>query len=139
MSNNPTTKIIYLITGAPICSPTNVVWVGSASANDWDTLNHTNWLNSGNLDFFVSGDDALFDDTGITYPVVNIPGNVFPSSVVVGSAGDYTFTGTGQIGGSGALIKTNSGTLKVLTTNSYTGPTLISGGAIEASTLAPAA
>ena len=138
LSNNPTTKIIYLVTGAPIRSPTDVVWAGSATANIWDTLNHTNWLNSGNIDYFVSGDNALFDDTGVTHPLVNIPGNVIPSSVVVGSAGNYTFTGTGQIGGGGALVKTNSGTLTVLTTNSFTGPTIIAGGALEASTLAPA-
>ena len=47
------------------------------------------------------------------------------------TAKHYTFTGSGGIGGTGGLTKTNSGLLTLLATNSYTGPTVIGGGVLE--------
>ena len=59
-----------------------------------------------------------------------------PASVVVDSTGSYTFAGSGAIMGPGGLTKTNSGTLTInATANTYTGPTIISGGTLAVSDL----
>ena len=67
---------------------------------------------------------------------MNLIGSVNPSNVVVDSTGSYTFAGSGAIMGSGGLTKTNSGTLTInATANTYTGPTIISGGTLAISDL----
>jgi len=137
-NNNTSAKGIYLIVASAIRNPTNVTWVGNSVVNDWDTVNRTNWINNGALalDYFVSGDAALFNATGAGNPNVNIPGNVSPSSVTVGAATAYSFSGNGNITGSGGLTKSNTGTLTISTTNGYTGATTIAGGAVEVTSLA---
>jgi autotransporter-associated beta strand protein len=135
LSNNATTKTISLVTATPLRNPTNIVWVGNAVNNIWDTTTTTNWLNNGSLDFFVPSDNVRFDSTGAINPFVNIPGSVSPASVTVDTAANYTFLGVGTIGGAGGITKTNSGTLTVMTTNSYTGQTIVSGGVLEVTNL----
>jgi autotransporter-associated beta strand protein len=138
LSNNATTKTIYLVIQSTVRPPTgNVVWQGNSTVNDWDLLVHANWLTNGVATYFVSGDGAVFNDVGAANTNVNIPGIVDPASMLVDSTAHYTWSGAGSISGSGTgLTKTNSGTLTILTTNSFSGPTLISGGTLEVSSLA---
>lgn len=136
LTNDTSNKTIGFIVTSSVRSPASVVWVGNASFNDWDVINRTNWSNGGVLDYFVTGDNVLFDATGIANPNVNLVGNVAPASTTVGAAGNYTFGGAGSITGIGALIKTNTGTLTINTVNAYTGPTLISNGVVEVAVLA---
>ncbi|MDW7979259.1 MAG: autotransporter-associated beta strand repeat-containing protein, partial [Verrucomicrobiales bacterium] len=131
LSNNPALKEIYLVVGRAIRGPTNVTWIGGMLANAWDTLVTSNWLNAGVRDVFVPGDNARFDDTGAANPIVNVVGSVAPSWVTVDSTANYAFVGEGTIGGLGGLTKLNTGTLTIRTTNLYTGPTLIMGGAVD--------
>jgi autotransporter-associated beta strand protein len=140
LSNNVSAKTIALIIQSAIRSPTDVVWVGNAVANDWDTVNRTNWLNTGTglLDYFVAGDNARFDDTGAAHPNVNLVGNNAPASVVVDATANYMFTGGGAISGAASLTKTNTGTLTINATNAYTGVTTIAGGVLEVPSLSPA-
>jgi fibronectin-binding autotransporter adhesin len=136
LTNDVVNKTIGFIVTSSVRSPGDVVWQGDALNNVWDVVNTENWLNGGLPDYFVTGDNALFDATGIANPNVEIVGNVAPASVTVGAAGNYTFGGAGSIAGTGALLKTNTGTLTINTLNSYTGPTLISNGVVEASSIA---
>ena len=138
LSNNPVLKEIYLVIGKAIRSPTNVTWIGSMVANNWDTLVSSNWLNVGVRDVFVPGDNVRFDDIGAANPTVNVVGSVAPSWTTVDSTADYTFVGEGTISGFGGLTKLNIGTLTIRTTNLYTGPTLIMGGVADVNYLAPA-
>jgi autotransporter-associated beta strand protein len=140
LSNDSSGKTIYLVVASAIRNPTNVVWIGNGTVNDWDTVNRTNWINQGTLalDYFVSGDNARFDATGAANPNVNLVGNNAPASVTVDAAANYSFSGSGAISGAGGLTKTNSGTLTISTANTYIGPTVLGGGALEASTLAVA-
>jgi len=140
LSNNVAAKTIALIIQSAIRNPTNVVWVGNSVANDWDTVNRTNWLNLGTglLDYFVTGDNVRFDDTGAAHPVVNLVGNNAPAAVVVDAAANYVFTGSGAISGAATLTKTNAGTLTINTTNAYTGVTTLAGGVLEVPDLRPA-
>jgi autotransporter-associated beta strand protein len=137
LSNNVTAKTIYFVVATTVRGPTNIKWVGNSVINDWDTQNRTNWSNAGVLDFFVPGDTVLFDDVGGVNPMVNLVGSLSPSSVTVNSTSNYVFTGNGFIGSALSLLKTNSGILTIVTSNTYTGPTIISGGAIEASNVSP--
>ena len=51
-------------------------------------------------------------------------------NATVDTAG-YTVTLSGSLSGPGGLTKTDSGTLVLATTNTYTGDTLISGGTLQ--------
>jgi fibronectin-binding autotransporter adhesin len=126
---------IAVIISAGARGPTTLTWKGDGVLNNWDTTS-SNWLNGATLFNFQAGDSARFDATGSANPTVNLAATLLPASVVVSNAASYTFTGNGGIGGSTGLIKTNSGTLNVLTTNSYTGPTVIGGGTLVVSYLA---
>ena len=137
LSNNAVQKSIYLVVQSAIRSPTNVVWVGNATVNDWDTVNRTNWVipTSGQLTYFVAGDHALFNNNGAANPSVNLVGNNSPATLTVGASANYTFGGSGAISGSTGLTKTNTGTLTITNVNSYTGPTILGGGVVQVSSL----
>lgn len=131
-----TPKMIAFVSTSHVRGPTNIVWVGNATANDWDTLNITNWLNNGVLDYFVPKDDVLFGSAGAANPNVILSGSVMPNSVTVDAASDYTFGGTGSIEGVMSLIKTNTGRLTINTTNLFTGSVSIQGGTLSVASLA---
>jgi len=56
--------------------------------------------------------------------------------ILVNSNGNYTFSGAGSITGTRSVNKAGSGTLSLLTNNTYTGATVLHGGAIQLNTLA---
>ena len=112
----------------------NLTWVGDA-ANHWDLTTVHDWVNGGTNYVFQAGDSALFTDSGSANPPVNLQGNMFPAALVVSNTTkNYIFTGSGSIAGTTGLTKTNGGKLTLLTTNSYTGPTVIGGGVLELET-----
>jgi len=133
LSNSPVTDIIYFIAQSSVRGPTNITWIGNATANNWDIQTTTNWLNvgTGSLDFFVSGDNALFSNLGGSNSMINIPTGVTVTagSITINTSSNYTFTGNGAIGGTGSLTVSN-GMLTILTTNLYIGPTILSGGVL---------
>jgi T5SS/PEP-CTERM-associated repeat protein/autotransporter-associated beta strand protein len=117
-------------------SSANVTWVGDGVANNWDAGATSNWWNGATRDRFYTLDSVTFNNSGSTNPPVNLVGSLKPASVVVDATVDYTFSGTGSISVPASLTKTNSGTLTILSTNDYTGRTIISGGTLAVSTLA---
>ena len=129
LSNSTVDQIIYFVALGSARAAANVTWLGDGSTTNWDVEVSTNWLNAGTglPDFFVPGDSALFSDLGATNPLVHLMGTVTPASITVNTASNYTFTGTGSIGGEGSLT-VSRGTVTMLTTNSFTGPTLLNGG-----------
>ncbi|MCC6123994.1 MAG: autotransporter-associated beta strand repeat-containing protein [Pirellulales bacterium] len=111
-------------------------WIGQVADNNWDATT-TNWKekDSGTATTYretPQRDQVIFDDgADVLQTTINIPANVMPLNVFVNnSARDYTFSGTGKITGSGALVKQGSGTLTVETFNDFTGGTTISGGTL---------
>ena len=138
LSNNVTTKTIYLVIQSTTRPPTApVVWTGDGAANNWDLLVSTDWQTNGVATYFVSGDGAVFNDVGAANTNLNLPGIVDPASVLVDSTAHYTWSGIGNVSGAAtALTKTNTGTLTILTTNSYTGATTITGGTLETASIA---
>ncbi len=126
---NPPGEIALVITPPPR-GATNLTWLGDGAANAWDVNTSSNWLAGATRFTFLNGDRVTFDDTGAANSTVSLTGPVLPAAVTVNAAADYTFTGAGEINGATGLFKTNSGTLTLLTTNSYTGPTIIAGGTL---------
>lgn len=115
------------------------VWTG-ANNNSWDLTTPNNWTYGGAPAVFANGGWALFSDaaTGPTAVVVNAPVAPF-QTLVNNTAKPYTITSSGanNIGGSGGLTKSGSGTLTLAGgANTYTGPTVISGGILSVGSLA---
>ena len=117
-------------------APDALVWRGNAAA--WEVATSSNWLLAGTPDAFVTGDAVRFDATGAAAASVSLATEVFPASVTVDATTNYTFSGAGAIGGTGGLTKTNTGTLTVQTTNTYTGPTTLNGGVLSVASVSPA-
>ncbi len=125
---------IAVIVTAAARSPLALTWVGNSTTNVWD-LTSTNWINGATKYVFLAGDSVTFTDSGIVSPPLYMQGSVFPASVVVNNKNrNYIFTGNGSVAGTTGLTKTNSGTLTLLSTNSYTGPTIVGGGVLELET-----
>jgi len=137
--NNTTTKIIYFVAQSSIRTATNVTWLGNGANDNWDVENTTNWLNKGTglLDYFVPGDMVLFSNLGASNSLVNIPDSVTvtPGTITVNTSSNYIIAGNGAIGGTGSLTVSN-GSLTVLTTNVYTGATILDGGVLATPNIA---
>jgi autotransporter-associated beta strand protein len=114
-----------------LSTPTSLTWVGDGSANLWDIVGANNWNNGSGVSKFYQFDSVTFNDSGSSSPAINLVGSVYPSSVIVGATDNYTFSGAGQIAGSASLTKSGTGTLTVLTTNSFIGGTSITAGTVQ--------
>lgn len=135
LTNSPG-QIALIVTPAAR-GATNLTWLGDGVANSWDVNTSTNWVNGVNQFTFLAGDSVRFDATGAANAIVTVNSAVVqPAAVVVNSTTDYTLTGSGSISGSTGLVKTNSGTLTVQTTNNFTGATVVGGGLLDINTVA---
>lgn len=84
---------------------------------------------------FIDTDSVLFDDQA-TNRNVNIVSTVMPTSVAVNSTGDYTFSGSGSIAGSTAVLKQGPSTLTISNANTFSGPVTVAEGTLEAASSA---
>jgi len=130
LTNDTTADMIYLVLTNGPQEPGAVTWTGALSS-DWDTITN-NWLNGAIPYTYADGVPVRFDDTGLSGSV-NLTAARAPSRVTVSnSAVTYSFTGTGKVTGSGALIKQGAGTLFMADgNNDFSGGTLISGGTLQ--------
>ena len=127
-------RIAYVVTKT-VHSSTNVAWVGNVTNNVWDSLTTTNWSINGSLEYFINGDSAIFSSAGQVNSNVVLNTTVLPAATTVDAAGDYVFSGSGSIGGSGGITKTNTGRLILQNTNSFTGGVNLRQGVISVSSL----
>lgn len=107
----------------------------NSTGGTWDTGVSSSWINVSNSlsSVFNTGDQVLFDDTAGVPTNVTVSGFVSPSLLTVNSsANNFTFSGSGNISGSGTLVKQGSSTLTILSGGSLTGPATISGGEVYA-------
>jgi autotransporter-associated beta strand protein len=108
----------------------SVEWIGGSGGNAWDVNTTVNWLNGGSLSVFFNDDTVAFTDIGASFPLVNLVTPVIPGPITVNSSTDYTFRGIGKITGTATLTKSGPNTLNVLTTNDYSGTTVINSGTV---------
>jgi autotransporter-associated beta strand protein len=115
-----------------IYTPKNLVWKGGNPDAAWNVGLTANFLNGAASSVFNNSDNVTFNSTGSANPLVTIASTVAPGSVTVDTtANDYTFTGSGQIGGPTALTKIGTGNLVLQTANSYAGGTVVSNGVVR--------
>ncbi len=112
---------------------TSLVWRGDGTKNVWDQqdTNQLVWLAAGGAAGFYDGDMVAFDDTGSAVPPINLTTTVQPATLLFDASQTYTLAGTGKISGVTSLTKAGSGKLIVLTTNDYSGPTIINRGILQ--------
>ena len=113
-----------------------VLWNGQNSAI-WNYASDMNFLNAGNIDYFVAKDKVVFNDDATTYNVELI-GELPADTVLVDNTTAYTFKGTGAITGAATLVKQGTGKLTISTDNTYTGGNRICGGTVSVSSLSNA-
>jgi autotransporter-associated beta strand protein len=107
---------------------TNDLWTGAVN-NNWDTST-ANWTNSPNTNTFANGDLVVFADSASNFGV-NVAANVTPVTMTFSnSLNNYTIGSAGgfSIGGVAALTTRGTGTVTLNTTNTFTGPIVISAG-----------
>ncbi len=132
--NNPATSGRYVVLSVPpgahqLRAANNLTWKGDGAANVWDAGTTANWLNDQSApSTFLASSRVTFDDSGST--PVSLSGILSPGSVTVNANKNYTFSGSGSIGGVTGLVKSGSGTLTLNTANSYTGDTTFNEGVI---------
>jgi fibronectin-binding autotransporter adhesin len=108
----------------------DLVWLPQTSAV-WNAT-EANWSNTATalLDVYTNFDAVTFNEAGAYSNVVTLAAALTPSEVLVDGASNYTFAGA-AIAGAAGLTKTGAGTLTILNTNTYTGPTTISDGVLH--------
>lgn len=124
--------------------PNQLAWNG-ASGTSWDltTANWKNILTLGTTVFqqytngsVIAGDTVVLDDTLYNDFInpqptnINLTAKFFVFPLTVDSTLPYSISGAGGIIGSTSLVKSNTGSLTLSTSNSYTGGTYVYGGSL---------
>lgn len=110
----------------------DLTWSG-ANGNVWDKTT-ASWAYNKALTVFTDSAKVLFDNTGNKSIALNEIVGV--KAMVVNADSSFIVSGTGSITGSGSVNKTGKGKLSLLTTNSYTGSTVLYDGELEVNKLA---
>ena len=128
LSYDSGTKIISYTAGN---APRGLTWIKGNGL--WDINTTTNWLDASlALTKFQQLDVPTFDDSvGAGNFSVTNNSAVTPSAVVVNNnTANYTLTGSGSIGGATALTKAGTGSLTIISANTYNGGTVVSNGTL---------
>ena len=113
-------------------------WAGDES-NIWDAGTAVdvggvlNWAIDGlaSPTNFITGDQVIFDDTGVEANV-SLVGTLAPGSVRVDNTSvNYIFGGSGSVGGAGLLTKAGPGTLSLLAAHQSTAGVAVTAGTLE--------
>jgi fibronectin-binding autotransporter adhesin len=115
--------------------PLNLTWAG-VGGSSWDIGSSLNWTinNNSSQTVYTEADNVTFDNLGTAQSAVTLTTTVHPSSVTASATSGltmYTLGGAGSIAGSATLTKSGASTLVIDNTNSYTGPTTVSGGTLQ--------
>ena len=124
-----------ILTILPMRSPTEIVWDGG---NDgiWNFAETENYIVNGEKDFFVTGDNVVFNDN-TNNTTINLVGELQPGSVTFeNDSKDYTLQGDGTIIGSTSLTKKGKGNVTINNVNKFTGGVNIEDGKLIVASLA---
>jgi fibronectin-binding autotransporter adhesin len=135
LDETTTPNYVTLVVGGAGSSVLNLKWVGDGVNNVWDMGTAANWLNGASSSVYYERANVTFDGSGSATPAINLISTVIPSSVTVNSAGQYTISGSGKIGGipglTNRLTKAGSGTLSLNTDNDFIGGVDIQAGTLK--------
>ena len=106
--------------------PASLTWTDSTNNHTWDAVSG-NWTSGA---IYADGANVTFDDSsGAGHYAVTLNTSVSPGSIIVNnSAGNYSISGGGSIGGTGSLTKSGTGMLTLSTPNTYSGGTNVTAG-----------
>ena len=122
-----------------ISSTALIRWDGEVAGSVWDASVATNWTDyaTGNPAHFTTGAAVFFDDLALGSTTANLNTTVNPGTLVVTNNNlPYTIQGSGGIVGATSLVKQGINSLTILTTNNYSGATVISGGQVNITNIA---
>jgi autotransporter-associated beta strand protein len=104
---------------------------GRGDGVNWDVAGNQNWQDSSGAAIYDDTDTVTFNDSSNGHYAVTLNTTVAPGSVVFNnSAGNYTISGTGGIGGGGSLTKMGTGSVTLSTVNTYSGGTNVNAGTL---------
>ncbi len=109
-----------------------LTWKGNLS-QVWDINTTSNWVIGAAAQKYLDDDVVVFNDsaTGSNTNVV-LNTTVLPQNVTFDNfAKNYSLSGTGSIGGTTPILKSNIGTVTILNANTTTGITTVSGGTLQ--------
>jgi autotransporter-associated beta strand protein len=111
--------------------PAGSEWKANDSAFTWwqDATLATTYYKESTVSGTTIGDSVTFSNTpggGVT-----LNSTVYPSSLLVSATSDYTFSGSGGIGGGCNLTKSSSGKLTLANANTFAGAMIVSGGTLQ--------
>ena len=113
----------------PMRSASKIVWAGLA--DKWEKTTDKNWLNNSTLDSYALNDSIVLNDQGAAKSNIVLYGNLAVNDVTVSGKTNYTLAGNGFLSGTSGLTKQGSGTLTLLTNNTFTGKIKLESGVIE--------
>ncbi|HEY4416331.1 MAG TPA: autotransporter-associated beta strand repeat-containing protein, partial [Verrucomicrobiae bacterium] len=115
-----------------VTTTSTLTWNGTISGA-WDIDGTANW--QGNAIYSETGGAGPvvnFDDTASGTTVITLNTTVSPEGIVINNSSlPYGITGSGQISGSGVLIKNGTGTFILGTANDFTNFTSIASGTLQ--------
>jgi hypothetical protein len=111
----------------------SLAWAAETSGL-WDNGATANWQNSSTSlqSSFLANDSVQFNDRLGVMTNITVDQTVSPGAMLVSSSTNhYALTGSGQISGSGGLMKQGGTTLTLGVTGNFTGSTILGGGTIR--------
>ena len=109
--------------------PATLTWTG-AESSIWDLGGSINWTLNETGVFFLPQDSVIIDDVGSASPEINVTGIINIGNLNFNASSDYTITGEGTIVGDGGILKKGAGSLEILTSNIFSGGTVIEEGSL---------
>lgn len=113
-----------------------LTWRGDVN-NAWDIGITANWRTNGIATLFGVNNTVIFDDSGSNSVPIDLTTGLSPSLITVNATNNYVFatsTAGNLTAGNIVLIKTNTGTLSIVTDNDNSGSTLIQRGTVQIGT-----
>jgi len=127
--NNPANQSVDLLA---VASTPTLTWAGNVSGA-WDIGGTPNW--QGGAFYNESGGTGPiveFDDSASGTTAISLNTTVAPTEMVVSNSSlNYSISGTGQIAGTGSLLKKGDGTFILATKSTGSDPVSIQGGTLQ--------
>lgn len=115
-----------------------LTWRGDGLNNHWDIATSANWRLGDTPTLYGDLARVTFDNSGSNSPTVFLTQTLLPGAVTFKATKNYTLGGTGVLAGVMSLTKSGSGSLTLSANHSFTGGSVVTGGALMLNTVGAA-